>query len=131
MKKLKLLIVTLLFTFGFILALQGCVVHEKKLQESGATLLSQSDLEQLFSVKHNAQFTTSQGYSVTVTYYPDGTQEYEGDTGKYRIKSGQMCSKWQGLRGGRENCYRLYKTGENNYDWVNLNGSYDSSMSIK
>ena len=58
-------------SFFLVLAF-GCATHEVKIQEQGARLMTQSDLEELFSKELNVSWVTSRS-SGTTTYYPDGT----------------------------------------------------------
>ena len=53
-----------------------------------------------------------------------------GDEGEYRIENGQICEKFTEWEGGKENCRRLYYTGENKYLVMNLGGSLARSMTL-
>jgi hypothetical protein len=122
----------------FATVLMNCAANEKKLneeklQESGAQLLTQQDLIKIFSEKQAAKFTVRSG-NASIYYFPDGTQRIAWksgeDDGIYRIKNGQFCSKWKKLRHGKEACYKIYRSGDNEFTWVNIDGSYDSTMAF-
>ena len=133
MKKTFLFITLLVF----VLMLISCAMNEAKLKESGAKLLSQQDLIEFFKVERIGTGKNKQGKSGKIHYFPDGTQKLKysggGDEGKYRVENGQFCSKWKEIRGGSEQCYRIYRTGENKIMFVNLDGSVDggSAMTFK
>ncbi len=129
--KTVFIVITLLL---FATALMSCAANEKKLQESGAKLLNQQDLIEIFSIKRIASVTFKSGDAV-IYYFPDGTQRvaWKGgiDEGKYRIENGQFCSKWKRIRKGKEKCYRVYRSGDNEFTWVKLDGSYDVTVTFK
>jgi len=125
----------LLVIIGFIFTLQSCGVYEKKLQESGAKLLSQNELVQLFNSPQTARFVTPKGYTGTLRYFPNGKQTVEysdgNDEGKYRIENGMLCSKWKEIRNGREKCVKIYKVGDKKYEGVTADGSRDATLIFK
>ncbi len=130
MKKVFLFVALL----GFITMFISCaVVNEQTLKESGAKLLNQQDLIEFFKQERAVTWTSKQ-VSGKSYYFPNGTQEMTwpggGDKGEYRLENGQFCSKWKEWRGGKEKCLRLYKTGENEYSWVHLDGSFNSAMTL-
>ena len=110
--------VVLIFVFG-------CVAHEASLQKSGAKLMTQSDLEKLFSEPLKIKYQTSSS-SGTTKYQPDGTCVVKSakfyDTGKYWIKDGQYCSEWDTIRSGVK-CNKWYKISDDEYHQVDANGN--------
>ncbi len=120
--------------FGTCIVLQSCAVHEKRLQESGAKLLTQRVLEQLFSEKQTVEYSADRGPG-TITYFPGGKENIKfgdvSDEGGYRIENGQFCSKWHNVAGGKEHCYRIYYVAKQKYEWVNLDGSFGGLMFFK
>jgi hypothetical protein len=102
--------------------------------KSGATLLSQKDLESFLSKKVTVDFTISSGTGTTV-YNPDGssTVSHTGgsDSGTYTIKNGMVCSKWKTLRAGSERCYKWYKISEKEYHIVDPDGSFVAKAYLK
>ncbi len=125
----------LLLIIGFVFALQSCGVYEKKLQESGAKLLSQNELVQMFSSSQTASFVTPKGYTGTLHYFPNGKQTVEysegNDEGEYRIENGMLCSKWKEIRNGREKCVKIYKVGDKKYEGVTTDGAQDATLIFK
>jgi hypothetical protein len=141
MKKVIILLTFLLF----ICTLMNCATddkklqdsnakYEKKLQDSNAKLLTQEDLIELFSKDRVVEFLTARG-SAEGHYSPNGIQKIKwsggADEGRYRIENGQFCSKWKAIREGKEQCHRIYHTNDDEYVWVKLDGSYDSTMVFK
>jgi len=125
------LFITLL---GFVMILISCAMNETKLKESGAKLLSRQDLMEFFKVERVVSWKHKQ-VSGKSYYFPNRTQKMKwpngGDEGEYRItRTAQICSKWKEYRGGKEKCFRLYHNGENEYVWVNPDGSISSSMTL-
>ena len=84
-------------SFSILICIVACASHEAKIQQSGAKLLLQSDLENIFSKEITFRWTTSRSSGIT-KYHPDGTADAEGrsstNTGEYYIENGQYCSKW-------------------------------------
>ena len=117
----------------FVSTLFGCAINEKNLKETGAELLSQQELVEIFSQNRVVNLSSGSG-SVEGHYFTDGTQKitWPGglDMGKYEIRNGQFCSKWTVTRAGKEECYRIYYTEGDEYIWVKLDGSFDSKMII-
>lgn len=53
---------------------------------------------------------------------PDGTAEISiddpersGDTGRWAIRGGDLCTVWGGLRGGREKCYSVRRDADGRF----------------
>ena len=115
-----------LLLFAFVLFAQGCATPEQQMKDSGAELLTQSELEELFSVDRTARIVANKGTTVTVSYSPGGSQKvtYAGgsDEGSYRFDNGMFCSKWNKIRDGKEKCGRFYKIDENEYVSVSSDG---------
>jgi len=129
--------ILLFFAISGIVLFFGCALNEKKLQETGAKLLTQQDLIEFFKVKRVGTYQIQQWHGIT-HYYPNGTVEAtvveEGalaDKGEYRIENGQFCLKYRVIWEGKESCRRVYHSGKNKYDWVRLDGSHILSMTLK
>jgi hypothetical protein len=77
--------------------------------------LTQKDLEERFSKPVKMQFDNNVGGRGVATYSPDGTARVEwpggGDTGRWQVRDGKICIKWQKIRNGEEGCFTSYKTG--------------------
>jgi hypothetical protein len=125
-----LTVMTLIF---FVSTILSCAINEKKLKKTGADLLSQQELVEIFSQNRVVNLSSGSG-SVEGHYFTDGTQKivWPGglDMGKYEIRNGQFCSEWTITRAGKEECYRIYNTQGDEYIWVKLDGSFDSKMII-
>ncbi len=133
MKKLTFIIIVL----GVIVSFLSCATSDKKLSEPEGILLSQSELEQLFSKtisliqRDNTVLPTKK-----MTMHPNGTQmltwlKEEGEvrdsmTGMYTIKNGQKCDNFV----GQEKCWKIYKVSEEKYYIETNDGSYFGYMSL-
>jgi hypothetical protein len=117
---------------GAIIAFCGCA--ELQLDPSGAKRLNQTELELLFQTEIAAEFLTS-GTRVSVTYFPDRRQECDwgsgNDKGTYRINNGEFCSTWTWLRNGSESCSKIYKIGENEFEFRSIDGISHAIMRLK
>jgi hypothetical protein len=124
----------LIFVIGTIIAFYGCTSHEIQLRLSGAELLNQSELEQLFYAERTAEFSSSSG-NATVTYFPDRRQEISwasgNDKGNFRIQNEEFCSTWTKLRNGAESCSRIYRISENEYEFIGSDGTSVAIMRVK
>lgn len=124
----------LLSLCSFVIFTVACVSHEAKIQESGARLLTQADLETIFSNEVTFDFLTSKHSRGSTTYKPDGTCKVSGnnfsDTGTYWIENGQYCSKWDTIRSSVE-CQRWYKVGDQEFHQVDSAGNMAAKMYLK
>jgi hypothetical protein len=127
MNKLTVIIIMILI----ILSLNCFATSDKKPFEPEGIMLSQSELEQLFSNKitFDAQLKDA---TVEVTCFPNGTMEvnYGGvkSSGTYRIINGKKCQK---IEFGKEYCLIYYKMSENKYCVLNDDGSFHAYTTIK
>ena len=119
---------------SFVFFTAGCATHEVKIQESGARLLTQADLEAIFSNEVTFNYRTSQSTGST-TYKPDGTCKVTSgsfsDTGTYWIENGQYCAKWDTIRAGSVRCQRWYKVGDKEFHQVDSTGNLTAKMNLK
>jgi len=136
MRKLTVIILVL----GVILSLQGCATFDKKLPETEGTLLTQSELEKLFSNEVTYSLKSNKlRIKVTETTFPSGEQiliwtsntETGKDIGTYRIINGQKCNKWENTDAGKERCWRVYKISETKYYIECTDGSDYYYVSVK
>jgi hypothetical protein len=129
MKRFTFFVVSL----SILICIVACASHEAKIQESGAKLLSQSDLENMFSEEITFRWTTSKSSGIT-NYRPDGTADAEGtgftNTGKYYIENGQYCSKWDKYRTNVK-CWRWYQINDKEYHQVDSNGQLAAKMYVE
>ncbi|MGE5255153.1 MAG: hypothetical protein ACM3KE_00700 [Hyphomicrobiales bacterium] len=124
----------LILAVGILIGVAGCASHELQLKLSGAKMLNQVELEQLFYADRVAEFSSPEG-SATVTYYPDGRQDIEWkngkDSGSFRIENDEFCSTWTRLRNGLESCSKIYRIDAREYEFVSPDGEYAASMHLK
>lgn len=126
--------VTFTIAVGILIALHGCVSHELQLKLSGAKMLNQGELEQLFYADRVVEFSSPSG-SATVTYHPDGRQDIEWNNGKdsgtFRIENEAFCSTWTRLRNGLESCSKVYRIDAKEYEFISPDGTFAASMHLK
>ena len=119
---------------GILIALPGCASHELQLKLSGARMLDQGELEQLFYAERVVEFSSPSG-SATVTYHPDGRQDIEWnngrDSGTFRIENEEFCSTWTRLRNGLESCSKVYRIDATEYEFISPDGTFAASMRLK
>jgi hypothetical protein len=124
----------LLLALWIAITISGCSSHEMQLRMSGARMLSQSELENLFHAEKTVEFPIL-GQVAIVDYYPDGRQfihwDNGTDTGTFRIENDWFCSTWSRLRNGEERCSRIYKISETEYEFVGSDGTSAAIMRLK
>jgi hypothetical protein len=117
---------------GAFIVFGGCAELQTNL--SDARILNQRELERLFQTERTVEFLSS-GLRVAVTYYPDGRQECDwgsgNDKGTYRINNDEFCSTWTWLRKGVESCSKIYKRGENEFEFRSSDGISHAIMRLK
>ena len=116
------------------LGLGGCATTEKSLTEKGMKPLSEAELKALYSGTRKVKWTNAQNRSGTGEFRADGAASVDWGTGsaqgKYRIVGNTLCSQYDGVRGGAETCFRIYKTGDNEYKQYFTNGEYNAVVSF-
>ena len=128
----------LVLSFVIIFFLQGCMTYDKNKTGPGSLLLSQNELERLFS-QEKTFATDLQGKSVEITCYPDGTQkllsrdsaEMLEDAGTYTIRNGQKCDLWKKTYGAVEKCLKYNFVSRGKYYLVNIDGSFHAYITIQ
>ncbi len=96
---------------------------EPKPGEAGKNLLSGAEIQQLWASGAIIRGETDSGASFTIKHFPDGTAKIDwstdldndSDTGTWRVKGGKSCKKWTTIRRGFEECWIIFKVGENKY----------------
>ena len=116
------------------LGLAGCATTENSLTEKGMKPLSEAELKTLYSGTRKFKWTNAQNRSGTGELRADGAASVEWGTGsaqgKYRIVGNTLCTQYDGVRGGAETCFRMYKTGDNEYRQYFTNGEYNAVVSF-
>lgn len=128
----------LVLSFVIIFFLQGCMTYDKNKTGPGSLLLSQNELERLFS-QEKTFATDLQGNSVEITCYPDGTQKLLSrdsadmleDAGTYTIRNGQKCDLWKKTYDAREKCLKYNFVSGGKYYLVNPDGSLHAYITMK
>ena len=121
-----------------ILLFQGCMTYDKDKTGPGSLLLSQNELEQLFS-RQKTFAADLQGNSVEITCYPDGTQklvsrdsaDMSEDAGTYTIRNGQKCDLWKKTYDAREKCLKFNFVSSGRYYLVTPDGSLHAYITMK
>lgn len=121
-----------LIVTGAITAFYGCA--ELQLSTSEYKRLNQNELERLFQVDRNAEFSSSTT-RVSVKYFSDGRQECTWDSGNdkgtYRINNDEFCSTWTWLRKGAESCSEIYKISDTEFEFRSSDGTPHAVMRLK
>ena len=124
--RIVLLPAAMLIAFS-ILLLSGCVqTSQQKLIDSGAKQLNDMELKELYT-DSVAMWTNPKGVSGKNTYRSDGTAtaEWKGnkEEGIWVIKNDSVCTSWTKVRNGKEMCFTIFKTGDNEYTGFRPDGS--------
>ena len=114
----------LFLVIGIIFIFQSCATAKKEIPVPEGTLLTQSELEQLFKNSTTYDYKNTKGGWGTITTFPNGTQQIEWnipnedgkDTGTYKIVNGKKCNYWDNLPPREDECFQFYKIGENEYN---------------
>ena len=108
-----------------ILLLSAAISAEagEKVKLTGSQLVERmSDYEVLAGISHEG------GYNFMVVVYSNGTREVywndgiksDTDTGTHRLAGDKICVTWQNFFEGKEQCFEVYKIGEEKYEsWNN------------
>ena len=117
----------LMITTFFVVS--GCQTQPKKQSEMAQPALTNQQLTDMYSQRLEMRWSTVKGYSGTSEYNPDGTGIVEwgkGDhAGQWRISGNTVCTQWEGIRDGREKCFRLIEVAPGKYNYYDINGAYD------
>jgi hypothetical protein len=129
LKMIAYLVFTIALTFSF----QSCATQGGSAKAPEGTLLTHTDLIELFSSPHVAQLKFSRGYA-TIKYSPDGSETISKgsyfDTGEYHIEGDIVCSQWK-RRPGKEKCGKLYKIADNTYTVIYTDGQKAGTLKFK
>jgi hypothetical protein len=115
-------------------ALLACTLPQPRDTQTGRRMLRQPELERLFLADRRVEFMSPEG-SAVVTYSVSGEQRIEWaggtDTGTVVIRDDHFCSRWKSLRNGVENCTRVYRVTDVEYELTDDNGAYAATMRVK
>lgn len=112
----------------------ACTLPQPHVPQGGRRMLRQPELERLFLADRRVEFVSPEG-SAVVTYSGSGEQRIEWaggtDTGTVVIRDDHFCSRWKTLRNGAENCTRVYRITDVEYELTDDNGAYAATMRVK
>lgn len=108
------------------LLVAACGTTEKSLRESGQRPLNAAQLADMFATGA-FDFRGSEGNMSTVHFHADHTVEVSwqggGDSGTWRTTDDAVCTIYKEIRGGKEGCARVYRTGPDEYTAFRMDGS--------
>lgn len=117
-----------------LLVLAGCATTEQSLRARGLSSLTQSELEALFSRTRTVRRTTAAGAPIMNTYMQNGTSQIESPLGSYegtwRINAGKFYTRSSARDQRVERCVTIYKTGDNEYQSFQEDGTFTSTMAF-
>ena len=96
-------------------------------------LMSGADVRSILT-RARYRWEGAAGASGTATTTPDGRIRIIWDTGavngRIRFNDTGYCSRFDGVRNGAEDCYRLYRIGPGVYDVFRLDGTRSGRIQI-
>jgi hypothetical protein len=112
----------------------GCAATEGALKEKGAKPLAGSEIRSTFAGAGTMKWVNARNHSGTMVFAePDKLDVAWGTgsaTGTVRFTPDGHCSKYPTVRGGQEECYRVYRTGDKELTIFKADGSYDARISL-
>lgn len=112
----------------------GCAATEGALKEKGAKPLAGSEIRSIFAGSGTMRWVNARNNSGTLVFTePDKFDVAWGTgsaTGTVRFTPDGHCSKYPTLRGGQEECYRVYRTGDKELTIFKADGSFDARISL-
>jgi hypothetical protein len=132
-----------LLPFAFALALAGCATQlppvseppprEPTPAEKGMKPLSGAEVRQILS-KARYRWQGAQGATGTAITSGDGRVRVMWETGavngRMRFNETGYCSRFEGVRNGMEDCYRLYRTGPREFTVVRQDGTPSGTIAL-
>jgi hypothetical protein len=111
-----------------------CVVTENAVQEEGTKALSGPELRSAFASAGTMKWANSRNNSGTCVFTePDKWHVAWSNgsaNGTVRFTDDGYCSKYPTLRGGQEECYRVYRTSDKELTVFKTDGSYDARINL-
>lgn len=106
---------------------------EPPAQPTGGQLMSGADVRSILT-RARYRWEGTGGATGTATTTPDGRIRVIWDTGaangRIRFTDTGYCSRFDGIRNGAEDCYRLFRTGPGTYDVQRLDGTRSGRIQI-
>jgi hypothetical protein len=128
-----------LTTVAMALLYAGCAfreptpVREPTPEEKGMTPLPGSEVKAILS-KARYSWQAAQGATGTAITSGDGRVRVMWETGaangRIRFTDTGYCSRFEGVRNGIEDCYRLYRTGPRAYTVVRQDGTPSGTITL-
>lgn len=118
------------------LIIAGCAtMSEKALQEKGMRPMTEAELRALNAQPMSGTFVANTGIRGEMRSTPDGKVSLAwpggSSNGTYRINGNQVCSTHPTIDNGQERCLRVYQTGPNERQYFRLDGTYNSTVTVK
>ena len=124
---------------GIALLAAGCAfrepapVRELTPAEKGMTPLSGSEVRSILN-KTRYSWQAAQGATGTAITTGDGRVRVMWDTGavngRIRFTDTGYCSRFEGVRNGAEDCYRLYRNGPKGFTVVRQDGTPSGTITL-
>lgn len=107
---------------------------------SGPALLGAAELRALYAEAHREDGVVVSGAHVGARWIkwvkPDGSLELSAahglfaDTGRFTVKSNEVCSQWEHIDDGKEACVHLVKVGPGKYTSYDADGAPGSTFRV-
>lgn len=124
---------------GIAIVVAGCAfrgpgpLREPTPEERGLTPLTGSEVRAVLN-KTRYSWQAAQGATGTAITTGDGRVRVIWQTGaangRIRFNETGYCSRFEGVRNGVEDCYRLYRTGPRAFTVVRLDGTPSGTISL-
>src|SRR5262245_9038749 len=115
------------------IALLGCAGQT---QEQPRVFLTEEQLRALLAQETTVRFEAGGNAKGVGIYFQDGRARLNWDggggaPGSWRIQGDKFCTLFPTLRGGREYCSNLQKTGEKTYTLFLADGSLNGTWEVQ
>lgn len=111
----------------------GCAFNEASLGDKGMKPLSGAEVKALLG-KARYRWEAAQGATGSAITSGDGRVRVIWETGalngRMRFTQTGYCSRFEGVRGGVEDCYRLYRTGPLEYTVFKEDGTHSGRIAL-
>jgi hypothetical protein len=112
----------------------GCAVTEGALKEEGVRALSGDEIRSAFASAGTMKWVNARNHSGTIVFTEPNKFDVAWGTGSatgtVRFTPDGHCSKYPTVRGGQEECYRVYRTGDKELTIFKTDGSFDARISL-
>ncbi|MGE0802260.1 MAG: hypothetical protein AB7G13_33235 [Lautropia sp.] len=112
----------------------GCTFDEGALKDKGMYPLTGPEVQAILA-KARYRWEAAGGASGTAVTTPDGRMRMMWETGaangRIRFTKTGYCSRFDGIRGGAEDCYKLYRTGPSQYTVFKDDGTHSGRITVE